>query len=161
MKHSALILGVLFLFRCASVQTTTDMQPGDAEDHIRQMNQRFGTAVRAGNVDDVMSIYADEAVLLPPNTPALVGRGAIREFWQGFLGSSKATLDLVTDEVVQSCDMATEYGRYEMSMTPAGGGAVVRDSGKYMVVLRKFGDRWLVTHDMFNTSQPPPPAHAH
>src|SRR6266542_3517446 len=111
MKRLA-VLGTLLLAACAS------MPSNDAGEAIRSMSRDFGTAAGSGNVDAMMSIYADDAVLMPPNLPAFRGRNAIRQFWSGFLGAGKIEATLTPDNIMQSCDMATEVGHYALSITP-------------------------------------------
>jgi ketosteroid isomerase-like protein len=41
-------------------------------------------------------------------------------------------------------------------VTPPGGPALP-DKGKYVVILKQVGGKWLVAHDIFNSDNPPPP----
>jgi len=123
----------------------------DAAPAIAKLNADFSAAATAGDAARVAAFYADDAFFMPPGTPALHGRDAIRAAWTALLGAGKATLTLTTDTVIQSCDVATEVGRY----TVAG---VENDKGKYAVTWRKIGDRWLIAVDIFNSDAAPPAA---
>lgn len=146
---SMTILLTLFVVACSSM-TTNDVQPGDADRAIAKQNENFMAAARAGNVDRLMDFYSDSAVVLAPNVPAITGRDAVRQFWAGHLGAANVDVKLMTDDVTQSCDMAAERGRYELTITPKPGGEPVHGSGKYVVVWRKLNGQWRAVEDIFN-----------
>ena len=145
------VLVALLLAACAST-----MPSNDAEEAIRKMDRDFSAAARAGSVDGMMSIYGDDAVLMPPNFPAFRGRDAIRQFWSGFLAAGQVDATVEPDKVIQSCDMATELGHYALKITPKGGGAAVEDNGKYVLTWRKSGGQWRAVADIFNSDRPLP-----
>jgi len=149
-----LVLGAaLLLGACCSMRGSSDYRSGDADSAIRRMDADFGTAISAGNVDQLMSIYDADSIVMPPNAPAFNGKDAIRQFWTGFLGAGKLEGTLTPDNIVQTCDMAAEAGHYELTINPKGGGAPIRDSGKYVVTWRKRGGRWVALYDIFNSNQ--------
>ena len=144
-----LILGaVLLCGGCCSMSS----QSADADAAIRRMDVDFGNALSAGNIDQMMSIYDADSIVMPPNAPAFNGPDAIRQFWTGFLGAGKLEGTLTPDNIVQACDMAAEAGHYELTITPKGGGAPIRDAGKYVVTWRKRKGRWVALYDIFNSN---------
>ena len=132
------------------------MPANDAEEAIRKMDREFGAAAHAGNVDGMMTTYAADAVLMPPNLPAFRGRDAIRQFWSGLLASGKIDANVVADKVIQSGDMAAELGHYALKITPKGGGTPIEDNGKFVLVWRKVGGQWRAISDIFNSDRPLP-----
>ena len=62
MKRLSMI--ALLLAACAT------MQSGDAERFIRGAATDFANAANHGNVDALVAMYANDAVLMPPNAPA-------------------------------------------------------------------------------------------
>ena len=54
---------------------------GDLREEIAKGNARFGEYVRKGDVAGLASLYTADACLMPANSPAIVGREKIREFW--------------------------------------------------------------------------------
>lgn len=144
---AALLLGA-----CCSMSSSSHYRSGDADSAIRRMDVDFGNALGAGNVDQMMSIYDADSILMPPNAPPFNGPASIRQFWSGFLGVGKLEGTLTPDNIVQACDMASEAGHYELTITPKGGGAPIRDSGKYVVTWRKRKGRWVALYDIFNSN---------
>ena len=107
----------------------------------------FKAGAKAGNVEKMVAMYADDAVLLPPNMAAISGREAIGKFWGGMLQSGPVEIDLIMEEFLVDGDLAVDRGRYEVK-------APFTDSGKYVVVLRRREGKWRVVTDIFNPSLP-------
>jgi uncharacterized protein (TIGR02246 family) len=129
------------------------MSTNDADAYIRSAEPRFMSAFNAGNADAVAAMYTDDAVLLTPNAPAAVGTAAIRGAFAAVAAMHPA-LSFAPDRIVQSGDVAYEYGHYTMTM---GGN---RDQGSYVTVWRRQanGD-WKIVEDSVNSSMPAPTAH--
>ena len=99
--------------------------------------------------------YAPDAVVLPPNEPAVTGEAAIAAMLKSFPPISNFRFDLV--HVEGTSDMAWVQGTYSMTMTPEGS-APVNDSGKYIEIWKKQADgSWRVARDIFNSDLPPSP----
>jgi len=150
MKRFSALLALVFA-ACAS------MPANDAEDVFRRGAADFAAAANAGNVDRIVSYYADDAVLMPPNLPAFRGRDAVRQYWAGLLGLGKADVTIGADDIQQSGDMAVERGHYALTIAPRGGGATISDKGKYVIMWRKRGGEWKAVDDIFNSDLPLPP----
>ncbi|WP_068825918.1 steroid Delta-isomerase [Pseudomonas sp. BMS12] len=57
----------------------------------RAAMQRYVERVDAGDIDGILALYADDAIVEDPvGTPALVGRTAIERFYREGLGRSNA-----------------------------------------------------------------------
>ena len=141
-------IAVILLCACAS------MAP--AEDTIRKNANDFAAAASHGNVDGMMAFYADDAILLPPNAPAMRGKDAIRQFWSGFTSLGAIDATLTTDDVMQSGDLAAETGHFDLTITPKGSAAPIKDNGKYLVVWKNAGGQWKIVRDTFNSNVAPP-----
>ena len=149
-----LALSVLALLVACS---TTQMQTGgDADAAIRAADTDFAAAMNRLDMATVMTYYADDAVVLPPNAPAMRGKAAIQQFWTGMLSSAKMAVTLTPDTVMQSGDMATEVGHYDLTINLPGGAAPMQDKGKYSVTWRRTDGKWRIVVDMFSSDNPPP-----
>ena len=103
--------------------------------------------------------YSDDAMVLPPNAPAVTGHGAIEAMFKTF--PPITAFELRTEEVEGTADLAYVRGRYTMTMSPPGAPAIA-DSWKYLEIWRKQCDgSWKSVRDMFSSDIPlpaPPPA---
>ena len=160
------LLLLTFTFACQT-QTAADTNksataPRGASDTraadeatLRKLDDDWSKAAASKDVEKTASFYTDDALVLPPNSPVLKGKAAIREMWKamfavpGFGGGWHAT----TAEV--SGDLGYTTGPYEITETDANGKPMT-DKGKYLVVWKRQADGgWKCVADMFNTDLPP------
>ena len=134
------------------------MATDQAEAHaaLRGLDEAF---VRNANRKDaaalVAEFYAEDAVLLPPNAPMIVGGEAIRGFWQTVLDAGVSDVTLETTRLGASGDLAYGVGRYTLTAPLAEGGRA-EDDGKYLVVFRRQADgAWKAIADMFGSNRRP------
>ncbi|MEE9207618.1 MAG: DUF4440 domain-containing protein [Gemmatimonadota bacterium] len=117
----------------------------------------FAEAMTAGDVDGMMSNYVEDAVEMPPNEPALTGKGAIRARHEMFRDQYVIRLDNPSDETMVVGDVAILRGSYDITLEPREDGPVIRDNGKYLVTwLRQADGAWLAAHEIWNTDNPLP-----
>lgn len=103
---------------------------------IQAADREFERLANAGDAAGIAeTYYTEDATVLPPNTPPMSGRAAIREFWTGFIAALKpADVKLDTSHVEESGDLAYGTGSYSFT---AGGAP---QSGKFLVVFRRQAD---------------------
>jgi uncharacterized protein (TIGR02246 family) len=102
------------------------------------------------------ALFLEDAVINPPNEPAVKGRAAIRAWLEKFPPMTEFKLN--NEKVEGRDDLAYLLGTYTMTFTPPGAPGPVKDSGKFVTVLRRQPDgRWLCAVDMFSSDLPPPP----
>ncbi len=151
MKRMIVVLAVVVCAGCtASTTMTSETAPAGDLATFRKLADDFDAAAGARNLEQVMAFYAEDAVFMPPNVPTMTGRTAIRQFWTGLMAAPSVDLNLTAEDVQTCDDMAVERGRYEVT-TP------FKDSGKYLIMWRHRGGRWLIVNDIFNSSLSPAP----
>jgi uncharacterized protein (TIGR02246 family) len=129
---------------------------GTLREDIAKRNAKFGEYVRAGDVTGLATLYTEDAHLMPANSPAIVGREGIKEFW-GSTAQALGVTDavLTTVELVGEGDTVTEYGNYTLKIQPEGQEAG-EDKGNYVVLWKKTPEGWKIHWDIFNTNIPAP-----
>jgi uncharacterized protein (TIGR02246 family) len=70
----------------------TMMAQGRAE--VDEANRRFMEAMERGDAASVAALYAEDAVVLPPDAPMVSGRSAIEQFWRGMMGAGARGVNL-------------------------------------------------------------------
>lgn len=134
--------------------------PAAVEKAIKDQVSAWNGYIAAQNDSAIAALYADDAVLMPPNQPRKTGAD-IRAFFAG-MWVIKPKMTLTTDKVVASeaGDVAAEEGSFTLEY-PGADGKPINDTGKYIVLWRKTDKGWKVVRDIFNTDLPPaPPAPA-
>jgi uncharacterized protein (TIGR02246 family) len=120
---------------------------------IERATTTFTTAINAGKYADAAAIYAEDAIVLPPESDVIKGRAAIQEFFGGWAAYKPTDFKLATVDVEIHDDIAIERGTYSMKITPPGATAPLEDNGKFMVVWKRQSDgSWQVYRDMYNTN---------
>lgn len=144
---AAVLVCTLSGFAC---QQTADTAA--EEQAIRAQVAAFNAAVAAKNDSAVLALYADNAVLMPPNEPSVTGADAIRTFWaQLWPMDASLVITPTAITVAASGDMATEAGSWVFTAGP------MQDTGKYLVHWHKLNGTWKMVEDMWNSDNPPPP----
>ena len=151
MRKSALFLLSVVCLTAACSST----RPGDEftmkdQAVIRERNDAFVKAFNAKDVDQILGIYAENSVFMPPNEPIIRGKDALRTFYQDLIKSGATDLRLNVAEVSGNGPLAYQTGTYELNRA-----ANVRDRGKYLFVLRKVADNWRYEYTMWNSDLPP------
>jgi uncharacterized protein (TIGR02246 family) len=128
---------------------------GGAEQAVRDTDEQWSKAAAAKDFDKTVSFYADDAMVLPPNEPAVTSKDGIRNLWKGFLDSlTDISWKATRVEMAKSGDMACLIGTYQMTMKDG-----TKDRGKYCEVWEKQSDgKWKVGTDMFSSDLPATPA---
>lgn len=118
---------------------------------LAALDDEWSKAATAGNVDRVTSFYAEDAVVYPPNAPAVSDRAAIKESWRKMLADPKAKLSWKTTNAGVDHNTGFTAGTYEVT---SGDGGTVLEKGKYLCVWRKGSDgKWKAVHDMWNSDK--------
>ena len=152
----------LLLFSVGCQQAPPDTRAAD-QSAIKDLEAQWSKAAGTKNVDDIVSFYADDASMLPPNMPIATGKPAIHGVWAAFLGNPgfSASWESTKAEAALSGDVAYDIGTYQLTMNDPQGKPMA-DHGKYLVVWRKQADgKWKAAVDMFSSDLPlpaPPPA---
>lgn len=122
---------------------------------VRDADAAWSTAAGSKDVDKTVSFYSEDALVLPPNEPAVTDKEGIRKLWSGFLDSVTSIKWRATRiEMANSGEMAVLTGVYELTMKDGS-----KDRGKYCEVWKKKADgTWKCAIDMFSSDSPPPGA---
>ncbi len=161
-KASIAVLSILALASCTkespegsdTAHTVTAGQTVDAaadEQAIRAVNTAWFEAYNAGNVDGVVTSYADEAVVNAPGVAPASGAAAVRAvFAKDVPGMAAAGLTQVpgsNPQIVVSGDLGYEWNTY--TVTDKSGKTV--DTGKYVSVFARRGGKWVIVNDIWNS----------
>lgn len=127
-------------------------QASDVRTEIDRVNRRFVEAWNSGDVAGAMTVYTDDATILPPGSPRVSGRGPIQQFWQGVKDSGVRAVTLHTDDLEVSGDLAREIGTATLTIR-AEDGAEQTVTAKFVVVWKQQGGEWRWHTDIWNTDE--------
>jgi uncharacterized protein (TIGR02246 family) len=123
-----------------------------SEAEIAANNRAFEGAVAAGDADAIAALLAPDIVALPPDSPAVTGREAVKLLWASAISVHGMTSCRITTEILDFAgDMASEVGCATMTMTPPDGKSDTA-SIKYLVVWKRLNGKWLLHRDIWNAA---------
>ena len=108
------------------------------------------------DVEAILSYWTDDAVVVPPGLPAVIGKTALREYIQGSLQIPGFNITWSSTDVAFSPDGTLAYMFGENSVTMNGAdGKPATTAGRAVTIWRKESDgEWRCAVDIWNT----PPA---
>jgi ketosteroid isomerase-like protein/quercetin dioxygenase-like cupin family protein len=126
---------------------------------IRASAPAWAAAFNAMDADALAGMYWEDALLFPPNVPAVAGGAPLREYFAAEtppFREAGLTMNIPEAGAVHVAgDLAYEAGTY--SVTDASGATI--DTGKYIGVLQKRDGVWRYIRDTWNSDlAPAPPA---
>ena len=114
----------------------------------------FADIFNARDLARLASLYADDAVWLPPNSPMIKGRAAIEAALKERF-SGPGILKFTSTTSAMSGTLAFVAATYTVTV-PVEGAAPVSLTGKSLTVFKRVGNNWKIAYDMQNGDQPPP-----
>ena len=117
--------------------------------------------VAAFNAEDAARaalVYAEDAVLMPPNMPMVKGRTAIEAHFAKEFAATDMTLHL--KPIASTIEGSQGFGIGTSAFTLKRGGASPSvtggtvETGKYVLVFKQVGTDWKIAYDIFNSDAP-------
>ena len=135
--------------------------PTQAEDiaAIRSGVDEGIAAFHAGDAAALAACYTEDAVVMPPNQPAVIGKEAMQSDFQTRFDQFTGKLTAHTAEVEVAGDWGFIRMNYTETLTPKAGGEPTEDSGKWLQIWRRGADgSWKVAREIWNSDKPLPGA---
>jgi uncharacterized protein (TIGR02246 family) len=162
------LLGMILLMLCVqgcgtqtTPRTTIAVTPAVAglatedETAIRSAVSAYFDAAVSGDFSRWAALYAEDAVIMPPNSATVEGRGAIGA-WLKALPVVIADADGEIVEVDGAGRLAYARGAYVMTMQVPGAAPPIRQEGKLLhIYARQQDGTWLLARDIWNANAPP------
>ena len=122
-----------------------------AEALVRQVTQEWVLACNTKHLDDLIELYAADALVLRSNCPLVRGAAAIREFFFGALDAGLGEVEMEALRVEVMGDLAYEAGRCK-ALIPSTSGKRREERGKYLwVCARQNNGEWKVAADCWSS----------
>jgi len=124
---------------------------------LMQLSRDWSDLIAAGDFEAALGVWAEDAVVLPPDMPAFEGKQAIRAFVEGAarIPGFGISWEPISVHVSSSGDMAYMIER-SVSTANDSLGNTVTTHGKVVTVWRKdAGGSWKNVADIWNEAPPP------
>jgi uncharacterized protein (TIGR02246 family) len=114
-------------------------------------------AHNAGDIDRLMSLWAEDAVFMPMDEPTIFGREAIRRHIETILDQVPARVALSLEETRVLGDWAFDRGIETVTMATEASGREVTLRVKYICILQRQRDgSWKFARYIYNLDESPP-----
>ena len=118
---------------------------------IQSISDRFAKLMLARDFDALTQFYAVNAILMPPNQPAVQGRTQIKIRMEAFPKLTSFSIEV--QEIDGRDDLAYVRGAYSMTIEADGAPAAVEE-GKFLEIRKKQPDgSWPLVVDMFSSDK--------
>ena len=107
-------------------------------------------------MDRWISLWADDGIQMPPDTPARKGKEKIREANQLLLDLYHWDIAAINvEETHVAGDWAFSRGNYTWAWTPKDGSEKMAGTGKFLTIFQRQDDgSWKIARDCFNGNGP-------
>lgn len=129
---------------------------------IKQVLRQYVLGVNTGDFDLWMSLWSDNGIQMPPDSPAFTGREQIRDGNKSYFDEMTMEMDLLAiEEAKIHGDLGMTRCRYTLKVTPKAGGEtiVAMPDGKALTLYERQADgAWKIAYDCYNSSTTDNPA---
>ncbi len=154
---SFVLLLLFTAFSCAKQETKPSVEEDIAA--IKEVLNQYGVACNNGDFDQWISLWSDNGIQMPPESPPKKGKAEI-------IDAMKPSFDQMYLEItITSVEEAKVYGNlgltrcnYTLAVTPKEGGdkIIVMPDGKALTLYERQPDGiWKIAYDCFNSNTPP------
>ena len=158
-----LVLSVIFLVSISLQGCAPEPGPAVEEaptteadvEAVKRVREQAVAAINAGDLGALMSLWSDDIVWMWPNEPPVVGKEALRSWWQTHRSPGKAEFTMSHEEVIVAGDWAFQRGTHTQRRIPKAGGEPMEIEMKCIDILRRQLDgSWKHTHVICNSNKP-------
>lgn len=122
---------------------------------IEALMAKYVSGYESQDVESFVSVFADDAVRMPPNGPVVRGGEAIRNYYQDWFEKESLDVKLEPVEIKVAGDWAYAWGNYVATVTSAETEDSRTDRGKWLNIYSKGADgNWRFHRNIWNSDLP-------
>jgi uncharacterized protein (TIGR02246 family) len=116
---------------------------------IRQVVTTWMTATKAGDIETVLTLMADDVVFLIAGQPPMIGKAAFAATARAQSDQAAPRFDGTSDiqEIKELGDWAFIWTKLTVVMTPPGGASPMTRAGHTLSIFNKQNGRWVLARD--------------
>lgn len=141
--------GVVAVSGSAAAQQTE----GQARMQVEKVMEAYATALKSGDVEGLVGLYAANGVFIREDMAAAVGHDALRAAYKQIFATLKVDLSFKTQEIEASGDMAwlrsTSAGRIKILAS----GVETDNAFNQLIVFRRADGAWKIRNYLYASSQ--------
>jgi uncharacterized protein (TIGR02246 family) len=153
---SFFLVALVFAGGCQRVQSAADSHKADIK-ALRDVEIAEEQAWSSKDLDKAVSFYADDAIVMDPNMPAVIGKENIRAFIKRIFADTAFEVQYQINrvDVAKSGDLGYTQGTLTSTMTDPTTGKPMSDRGTWLTVRKKQADgSWKIVQDVSSSDLP-------
>jgi uncharacterized protein (TIGR02246 family) len=134
-------------------------QPSRDVEAIARIRTEWTIDLHSKQLDQIVMLYAPDAVFLPPSGERIAGRAAIRELTGNVMAKLTSNISLHSMVTEHSGNLAYDSGEYSETVVKTADGSKTDLQGSYLMVFKRQADgKWLIALQMWTETSP---GHSH
>lgn len=134
-----------------AIPAPSQQSPG-AADAIANLRTTWAKDLHDKRLDQIVQLYAPDAVFLPPNGARITGRDAIRDLTKQAMDAFTSDLTFQSMNFDSSGTLAYDSGEYRETLTSASDNSVSHGQGNYLMVFkRQPNGSWLIVQQVWTS----------
>lgn len=155
---TTLLLVIVLLMACQTVTEPEPVAQAPTAAEVQANVDAYIAAVGAANAAALTDLFTDDAIVMPPNAPAVVGKEAIMAMNQSRIEAATQTLTAVMEETQAVGDWVFTRGAFTLTAIAKSTGEETQDTGKWLSISRRQPDGTVKIHRHIYNSDLPLPA---
>ena len=120
----------------------------DFETEIAAEGGKWAKYYEQADLEGLMTLYVDDAIVALHGQPALFGITAIREYFSTRIGTAESVFELDYELRETHGDIAYIISKYWLKATDNETGVVYKDAGRSLLVYKKQDGQWKIAADI-------------
>ena len=120
----------------------------DFETDIAAEGGKWASFYEQEDLEGLMTLYVDDAIVALHGQPALFGIDAIREYFSSRIGKAESVFELDYELRETHGDVAYIISKYWLKATDKKTGQVYKDAGRSLLVYKKRDGQWKIAADI-------------
>jgi len=143
----------LLLLAAAIFAPALAQKASTPEDAIANLRSEWAKDLHDKKLDQIVMLYAPDAVFLPPNGERIVGRSAIRDLTKRAMDTFTSDLTFHSISLEYSGNLAYDSGEYRETLVAASDGNTSHGQGNYLMVYKRQADgSWMIVQQAWIAS---------
>ena len=131
-----------------SILPVTSTAADSGLNEIEAEGGKWARYYESEDLDGLMTLYVDDAVVALHGQPALFGKQAIRDYFAARLGKAESTFELKYEVRETHGDIAYIISQYWLKAVDKKSGDVLLDAGRSLLVYKKDDGAWKIAADI-------------
>lgn len=156
MKRFVLLVSLFFAATASGCRHHHRVDLAAEEAAIRATDAQWLAAAQDHDLEKILPFWSDDATILAPGSPAVVGKSAIRQYVSGAFATPGFSITWKTDkiEIARSGDIAYSTGSGKISVSTPDGKTATEENRSIAVWKKQPDGSWKCAYDVMSPAVP-------